>query len=177
MKEVSLPCVEQSPWQAAGGGRPGGRRRAEAEDWTAAEGQASGAGGGRPHTSTQIFSVTNEPISTFWENPKLDPTPIIAAVPADSANMTFLWLYILVLFHSNLPPQEIKRWNLGDQQHVLGAEEGPWLFAPGFPHAVVTLDLLTMHMFSTCTAPSTLRYQAGSGWSPPSVSSSTSSLL
>lgn len=40
------------------------------------------------------------------------------------------------------PPQEVKRWRLGEQQHILGTEEGCWLLPHRFPHAVVTPDPL-----------------------------------
>lgn len=47
-----------SCWQAARGGRPGGRRGAEAEDRTATEGEAEGAGGEWPNSPTQVLQVT-----------------------------------------------------------------------------------------------------------------------
>lgn len=42
---------------------------------------------------------------------------------------------------------------MGEQQHVLGAEEGPWLLPHRFPHAVVTPDLQIMHMFFKTAQP------------------------
>ncbi len=50
-----------------------------------------------------------------------------------------------------LTPQEIKGWYLGEQQHVLGAEEGLWLHPPRFSHAVVTPELQITHIL-TCAA-------------------------
>lgn len=46
-----------------------------------------------------------------------------------------------------LPPQEVKGWHLGEQQHILGAEEGPWLQPHRFSHSVVTSELLIAHIF------------------------------
>lgn len=43
--------------------------------------------------------------------------------------------------------QEVKGWYLGEQQHILGAEEGPWLHPNRFPYAVVTPELQNSQHF------------------------------
>lgn len=60
----------------------------------------------------------------------------------------------VIFFHSIhcshaflLPPQEVKGWYLGEQQHILGAEEGPRLLPRRFSYAVVTSELQIMHIF------------------------------
>lgn len=45
-------------------------------------------------------------------------------------------------------PQEIERWKLGEQQHVLGAEEGSQLRPHGFSYSVV---MTTPELHTDCT--------------------------
>lgn len=51
-----------------------------------------------------------------------------------------------------LPPQEVKGWYLGEQQHILGATEGPWLHPNRFPCTLVTAEQQILHILNCTTS-------------------------
>lgn len=61
-----------------------------------------------------------------------------------------------------LPPQEVKGWwILGEQQHLLGAEEGAWLQSHRVSYTVVTPELQITH---THFNPLSLYFDPGWFW-------------
>lgn len=94
-----------------------------------------------------LATVKNQEAATFTESTsRYSSPPVILLLPS---------LYLL--FFS---PQEVKGGGLGEQRHLLGAEEGTRLRSHGFSCSVVTAEQQLAHI-STCTASTVI--QAGSG--------------